>query len=279
MGHRMQRVTGTAGHAGSPPSDPTDADVVATLAAIRTRITPPVGAAMLYNLIYAVGFTRISGSVEGAEAVDRAGTGKIHRHGDRRADDTTHHFLSWMRHGAHSAESRASIATVMRMHDHYGQLYAMSNETFVHGIAVFTLLFDEVLQIVGVDAFSDEEKAAQVAHWFAIGEQLGVQNMPDSWSGMQHAMLAYEADPQWFRPTPEGYRCTRALIDQFNNRWLPRFLHPVGRAVLLSLQPDQVLWAAGERKPPAIVVQIVRLSLRGLITAQTHLTGIARRFR
>ncbi|ORJ52568.1 hypothetical protein [Mycobacterium simiae] len=90
--------------------EPDDAEIVAALTAIRSRITPPIGAAMLYNLMYAVGFTRISGSVEGADAVDPAGTGKIHRHSDSRADDTMQHFPAWITHGAHSEHTRSSIA-------------------------------------------------------------------------------------------------------------------------------------------------------------------------
>ncbi|MVU77183.1 DUF2236 domain-containing protein [Nocardia sp. ET3-3] len=270
----------TADRPSNPPtSAPDAADAVAVLTAIRSRVTPPMGAAMLNNLIYAVGFMRISGSVEGADAVDRAGKGKIHRHGDRRADDTTNYFLDWMTHGAHSEHGRADIAKVVRMHDHFGQSYSMSNETFVHAIALFTVLFDEIFQVLGLDIFTEEEKAAQVAHWYAIGEQMRVRDMPDSWAGMQRALDVYEADPQWYRPTEAGYRCAEALIEQFDNRWLPRPLHPLGRSIVLSLLPDRALWAVGERKPPAVVVVVVRRGLRALMTAQLRLVPRLRRLR
>jgi hypothetical protein len=43
------------------------------------RLLPRYGAAMVLNLLYCLGFMRISGQLEGARAVDRQGAGKIHR--------------------------------------------------------------------------------------------------------------------------------------------------------------------------------------------------------
>ncbi|MFI8371983.1 hypothetical protein [Streptomyces sp. NPDC085466] len=86
--------------------------------------------------------------------------------------------------------------------------------------------------------------------------------MPTTWAGMRRAVHDYEQDPSWYRLTPAGRRCSEALINQFNHRWLPRPLHPLGRAVLLSLHHDHVLAAIGQRTPPALVVTAVRATVR-----------------
>jgi hypothetical protein len=237
-------------------------DLAEVMRRIPAKVMPSVGADMVKNLVYAVGFIRVVGGPEEAAPVDRAGKGKIHRSGTQRAVDTADPFLHWMREGASSAATQQSVARVVRMHDHYGKTYAMPNEAFLHGIALFTLAFDEVFQLVGLDVFTETEKAAQVAHWRAIGEQMRIRDMPDTWAGMQQTLRDYERDPKWYGFSVEGHRCAGSLIDQFNERWLPRALHPVGRAVILSLEPDHVLAAVGERKPPSAVVWAVRRLVR-----------------
>ncbi|MFF5714989.1 oxygenase MpaB family protein [Streptomyces sp. NPDC012756] len=187
---------------GTSPS-PADA-TTAVMRGIAIRMAPPFGKAFFNNLVYTLGFLRVVGEVEGAAAVDRAGTGKIHRRGDNRADDTADQFQLWIRHGASSPESTAAIARVQRMHDHFSRTYAFSNETYVHGIALFTLLFDEIFGHVGIDAFSEAEKDAQVQHWRTIAEQMHVKDVPTTWAGMQQALRTYETSPDWYRRTPAG---------------------------------------------------------------------------
>ncbi|WP_160330260.1 oxygenase MpaB family protein [Streptomyces roseifaciens] len=179
-------------------------------------MTPRIGTAVYRHLIYTLGLMRIVGAVEGAAAVDRAGTGKIHRRGDARAHDTNDHFRLWIQHGASSPETAASAARIQRMHDHYARTYPFSNETYIHGIALFTLLSDEILGIAGIHPFTEQEKAAQVQHWRTIGAHMNVQGLPATWAGMQQGMRAYEESPDWYRLTPEGHRCAEALIERAN---------------------------------------------------------------
>ncbi|MEU2032669.1 oxygenase MpaB family protein [Nocardia amamiensis] len=275
----MQRGTNTNQVSNGPVGSAAEADYAAVMRDIQQRLSFPIGAKVAENLIYAVGFIRTCGGVEDAEAVDRAGSGKIHKHGDRRADATASYFQHWMTYGATGVETRKSVAEVARMHEHYKKSYTMSNAAFVHGVALFTILFDEIFQIVGLDAFTEEEKAAQVAHWRAIGEQLGAHDMPDTWAGLRQSNFDYEHNPEYFRPTPEAHRCAEALIDQFNNRWLPLRLHPLGRALLLSLVPDHVLVAVGEPKPPAVVVFLLRTAVRFGLLAEWRIGALLRRFR
>ncbi|MCD9193400.1 DUF2236 domain-containing protein [Streptomyces albireticuli] len=246
-------------------------DAAHIMRGIARRMTPPVGAAFTSHLLYTLGLMRIVGEAEGAAAVDRAGTGKIHRSGQARADDTIAYFQHWVRHGAASPQAAASIDRVQRMHVHYARSYPFSHETYVHGIALFTLLSDEILTLAGINAFTDREKAAQVQHWRAIGARMNIRDLPTTWTGMQQALRDYEQSPQWYRPTPAGRRSAEALIHQFNHRWLPRPLHRLGRAVLLSLHHDHVLAAIGQDPPPAYLVRLTRRALRIAYAAQIRL--------
>jgi hypothetical protein len=233
------------------------------------RLLPRYGAAMLFNLLYCLGFLRVSGQIEGARAVDRDGGGKIHRRGDRRAEDTVRHFTTWIRYGPTSEEGLALLQGVKRVHDHYAKNYSISNETMVHTIALFAVQFEHMFRLVGAEGFSQAEKDAQVTHWRAIGAHLGTHDMPETWEGMEHFLEWYEASPKWFGSTPEGHRCSEALIGQFSDRWLPKGFRWTGRLLLLSLVEDHVLRAIDQKKPARPLVWLVRrLVHTGLLAEQ-----------
>jgi hypothetical protein len=48
------------------------------------------------------------------------------------------------------------------MHDHYAREDSMSNETFVHTIAFFTVQFECLYRLVGAKGFTPTERIAQV---------------------------------------------------------------------------------------------------------------------
>ncbi|APE33581.1 hypothetical protein BOX37_05915 [Nocardia mangyaensis] len=238
---------------------------------IINRLLPRVGGALFLNLFYTVGFMHVAGQREGARAVDRHGTGKIHRDGDRRADDTLRFFLSWFQHGALSTHGNASIAQIKRIHDRYSSEYSMSNETFIHTIAWFTLQFEQLFTLVGAPGFTPMEKAAQVSHWRAVGEGLGVRDLPESWEEMERSLAHYESSPEWFGPTPEGTRCVNALIEQFENRWLPTGLGWTARPVLLALHSDLTLSALDLKRPSRPITWTVRYLVRAGLTLNRRL--------
>jgi hypothetical protein len=224
---------------------------------------------MFSGLFYAYGFMRIAGQVEGAIAVDRAGKGLVHRAADGRADGTLKYLGEWVHEGPRSEAGRRSLARVKAIHDRYARRYAMSNETHVHTIALFTTQFERLMALVGASGFSDRERVAQVEHWRQVGEQLGVQDMPETWEGMVAAQDAYERS-EHFRPTPEGHRLAVAFVDHFAARWFPRGLRWLGRWVLLSLHEEHVLRVLALAPPPRRAAHAIRTVLRAGIFVKTR---------
>jgi hypothetical protein len=239
------------------PDDPAQADRIVLLSA--SRLLPPVGAPLVFSLLYCLGFLRISGQIEGARAVD--GSGKIHRAPERRAEDTIRHFTTWIGHGPGGEAGAASLNSVRRVHERYARRFPISNETYVHTIALFAVQFDHLLGLVGAPGYSEVEKRAHVVHWRGIGERLGVRDMPATWEGMERALEDYERDPLWYGPSAEGHRCAESLIAYFATRWLPPGLRWAARPLLLSLLPEHVLAAIDEPDPPRSVVWLVRRAI------------------
>jgi hypothetical protein len=233
-------------------------DTARIVRSILDSLLPPVGAGFVLDLVYTISLMRVMGQFEGAAAVDRNGRGKVHRDGDRRADDTIRYLTGWIYDGADSAAARTSAAEIERIHQRIGQRYAMSNETFVHTLAYFTIQLECLTEIVGAPGFSDHEREAQVRHWRTIGAYLGVRDMPDSWDGMRQAVWDYESAPEWFGFSAAGHGVAEALVRQFAFRCFPRGLRWLARPLALSLHDDHVLTALGMRKPAPAVVATIR---------------------
>jgi hypothetical protein len=246
----------------------TDCDRIVLLTA--NRLLPRVGLGVVFNLLYCLGFVRIAGQLEGARAVDRQGTGKVHKEPNRRAEDTIAHFTTWIQFGPSSAEGLASLRRVRGIHDHYAESYTMSDETFRHTIALFSLQFDRLLRSIGAAGYSEVERQAQVVHWRRIGDALGVQDMPATWEEMEFVLQAYESDPAWFGPSSEGRRCAEALISQFIERWFPFGARWAGRLLVRSLLEDHLLGIVGQPRPPRAFVWLIRVLARSLVAFELH---------
>jgi hypothetical protein len=246
------------------------ADAPRAMLLFANRLIPRVGGPMFLHLLYTLGFMRMVGPVEGALVVHRAGRGEVHRAGDKRADDTLLHMGTWVARGTSSAASARSLARVKSMHDHWGRHYAMSNATFLHALAFFTVQVGRLFALLGAPPLSDVEKAAQVAHWRGVGEGLGIEDVPRTWEDFERVLDDFEASDQ-FTPTPEGMRCARAFIEQFERRWFPRGLRWLGRLLVLSLHEDHVLSVLGLTAPPSPVRRTLRALLRLGLWVNVHL--------
>ena len=233
------------------------------------RMLPRLGRGAVMNLLYTLGFLRVSGQIEGAQVVDAIG--KVHRAPDRRADDTIGHFALWLAQGPNSERGRASLEEVRGIHDSVGERFAFSNETMVHTICLFTVQFQLLLDLIGIDGYNQVEKEAQVAHWLAIGDQLGTREMPQSWEEMIEFLRSYEASPSRFGPSPEGKRCAQALVGQFAKRWLPPGARWAAQPLLASLLEAQVVEVVGLWRPPQVVAVAIRGGLRAGLTAERRL--------
>lgn len=235
------------------------------------RMLPRFGRRAVMNLLYTLGFLRISAQLEGAAVVDAIG--KVHRAGEARAEATMGAFALWISKGPGSAESRASLAEVRRVHDGVAKRHPFSEGEMVHSICLFTVQIEALLARIGVPGYSETEKQAQVAHWLAIGRQLGVEEMPETWGAMVEYMEDYEADPRRFGPSPAGERCARSLIEQFEKQRIPPGLRWSAEPVIGALLEEPVARAVGVRIPRPATRRAIHASLRAVLRAERWVLG------
>ncbi|HEX8053588.1 MAG TPA: oxygenase MpaB family protein [Thermoleophilaceae bacterium] len=214
-----------------------------------------------YHMYYSMFFLRASGAPESARPIDRDGKGFFYRNGHKRADDTTADIFGWMHHGPESELGRASIARVKRMHDNLAARWGMPNHVLVHTLACDLLSPHWLMEMIGGPKFDDHERLAHLNFWRAVGDGLGITDVPETWDGMVAYVKEYEAS-EHFQPSPHGKRLAHGFADQFCERWFPRGFRWLGRWVLLSLVEDHVLDVHGFERPPRPVVRLTREATR-----------------
>jgi hypothetical protein len=245
------------------------ADYERIFSLIVSQLTPQ--SAVGLNLFYTVGFLRQAAPPAAAKPVDRAGRGMVYTQGDRRADETSKHFVDWAYHGPSSERGRAAIAAVKRMHDVIACDWEFPSHAFIHGTASFALQLDRLFRVVGAEGFTKKEQIAQVMFWHDVAVQLGVSNVPESWEEMNQYLDEYEANSELFGYSPEGARLAEGLLGQFTDRWFPSRLRLLGRWLVLSLCEPHILAALRLSPPPRLFAGLVHLVARASIYARRHL--------
>lgn len=213
------------------------------------------------NLIYTLGLIRLCASQEQALPLHRNGTGKVYKHADRRADETNYHLFMWLDKATTDPDVRQSLAHVKKIHDALGKKWTMRNDAFIHALATFTLLVDRFYtQILDLKTLPNKHKEAMLKQWTEIGEGLGISNIPNTWENMENFLISYEFSNK-VQYSIEGREVAESLIEQFNNRWLPKNLHRQGRWLIISLLEDHIVDALHFSQPPKFYKFISRKSL------------------
>lgn len=229
---------------------------------------PP--SAMLNNLIYTLGLVRLCASQEQAIPVHRNGKGKVYRKGDQRADETNYHLLMWLDRDLSDPAVKASLTHVHQLHDVVARTWPMRQGAFLHALASFTLLLDRFqTQVLGMAPLDEPIRLALVHQFTQIGLALGIDNIPQTWQGMEAYLDAYEQSIH-VGYSKEGAAVADALITQFVTRWLPHWLQALGRKVIAALLEEPIVDALELPPPGKTTKRAVRSITRSLLLVRRH---------
>ncbi|MFD4605750.1 hypothetical protein ACFWPQ_48040 [Streptomyces sp. NPDC058464] len=177
-----------------------------------------------------------------AEAVYREGRGKLLRFREDRVDDTSGHVFVWGEHGPDSPYSLASIDIINKLHAHWAREYP---DAFAHAEDyVYVACFEatnmhSAMRTLGLPGLPEKQKIAAHRFWYGIASHMTVDtdrtiteaaHIPDDFDGMVRFCEGYE-NRDWGDNEP-GHRLTRTVLDQFAERWFPRWLRPLGEAMV-----------------------------------------------
>lgn len=232
------------------------------------------------NLLYTTGVAKVLLNSEAAATLVRGGQGPIMVDGQRRQTETIGYFLRWFELGPSHPDTQRSVRQVNTMHAAIARKmpgHFAHHDDYTYTLCILGADQHRVRRRVGLPGLRENQQIAthhfcrDLANLFRVEsvadgrftEKVGA--FPADFAGMLDFMSRYEA-VGWDKPE-DGRAACEALIDQFNHRWLPAPLHPVGRSVILALIGQPWCRVYGLRPPPAAVVRLCEITLRAVVLA------------
>ena len=148
------------------------------------------------------------------------------------------------RTGAFSKDTRKAIE---RMNDMHGR-YRISNNDMLYVLSTFVVEPVKWLERFGKRAMRPAEIEASVLYYQALGQKMGIKDIPLDFVEFEEYQRAYEATHFHYEDTNAEIGClTRDLL---LSMYLPNWLVPFGRPAVHALCDPELRDAMGFTHPP-----------------------------
>ena len=187
-------------------------------------------------------------------------TGEFVHRAQKRYDDTGLILGNIMKWGYDSPQGQAAIATMNRIH----RRHAIHNEDFLYVLSV--LIYEPVRwnSQYGWRPFTGLEKQALFEFWHAVGQRMGISDIPPSYEKFEQFNQTYEA--QHFSYSPDNQMIGDAVVTLMQS-WLPKNAALIVPTIVRALVDDRLREALGWPEPsPSIqwtVQHLLQWSRRG----------------
>jgi len=214
------------------------------------------GSKLFTHTLFSLAFARQMAVPSIANVVYGNGNGPSIQNTRKRNNDTLLFFGEFYRHG-NSPEGMKVAEQLNRIHSRF----PISNNQNLYTLA--TLMCEPIrmsLFLTGKNIFSQKETRSLYLFWKMVAEMLHITDIPKD----EHAMYAFYLDyeKQHFGYTDGGHEVLNCLIQEFADRWFPKFMHPFAKQVYLSLFDDHLLETYRLKKPSLLIRTAVRTRLR-----------------
>lgn len=226
--------------------------------AFEVRFGLPVIAAAFYT----VTFARQVAVPSIATILHRGGGGPSMTDVRKRNDDTLVFFGEFFEHGPSSPEGEAYLERLNEIHAQF----PITAADYSYTLDTIIAEGQRTSRLVGVDPLNAREKIATFEFWRAVGERMGIEDLPASYEDSFERALAYERE-HW-APTKGGAAVARSVMEDYVGRFLPQRLAPLGfRAVSVLLGPE-LRAIHGFPEPGRVTERLVILGLGGYLRLQ-----------
>jgi len=224
----------------------------------------------LMDYIYAFTFPNFLIPERGAQAVLRAGTGKIVHKPNARMDDTSRHMLVWWENGPSHPLTQRSVDSLNKLHNYYAKKYPGNfshDEDYIYTLCYEAALMHRLRLRLGMSGISEKEQQAAWEFWsrmsalFVNGETgAPLPQFPKNFAEINAYMDRYEGK-DW-PSNPLGPSVGESVLRPFAERHFPKPLHKVARAMVLAMYNETVLRVHGLTAPHPAVTAAVRFGFR-----------------
>ena len=182
-------------------------------------------------------------------------TGEFHTDTQRRYDDTSILVAEMCEWGYEEGRGREALERMNWAHAHY----RIANDDFLYVLSTF--IFEPVrwIDAVGWRRTSRNERLGYYYFWRAIGQRMGIADIPPSYEAFEAWSRAYER--QHFRFAEANRRVGSSTRDLFAS-WFPRVATPLVRYGIYAMLDDDMIAAFGFPQPLPLTRPLLRGALR-----------------
>ena len=155
-------------------------------------------------------------------------TGEFERRAQKRYDDTDIIVSVLVEHGYDSDRGRAALARMNAIHGRF----KIANEDFLYVLSTFVFEPIRFNARFGWRRMTEKEQVALFHFWRAVGERMGIRDIPARFEDFERYSEDYEA--RRYRFTEANRAVGAATVGLFAG-WFPRPLHPLVRQAIYAL--------------------------------------------
>lgn len=210
--------------------------------------------------MFSLAFARQAAVPGIAKVLYRGGKGEIITAARKRNNDTLLFFGELFKHGPDSAQGRAVIDKMNRIHAHF----PIPNHLNLYTLATLVCEPRRVgRQLTGMEFITKAQFRALYVFWTEVGRQMGITDIPPDEHTFYQWYEAYERENYAY--TPDGEAVAHALAQEFASRWFPKPLWPVGRQFYFALFDEHLLGTFRLSRPNGIYHKLVWLRVNSYL--------------
>lgn len=182
-------------------------------------------------------------------------TGAFEGDVQKRHDDTTLLLWSISHFGIDSKAGHTSIRRMNQMHGSYN----ISNEDMLYVLSTFVVMPRRWLNDYGWRALTPDEALSGVLYWQRVGRLMGIKQIPETAQEFEDYFDRYEIEH--FAFNDKSLAVADATLALAADAY-PRIFRRAVNIGLRSLLDDRLLEAYHYRRPPRIVIALIRSALK-----------------
>ncbi|MEL6247846.1 MAG: oxygenase MpaB family protein [Cyanobacteria bacterium J06648_16] len=175
-----------------------------------------------------------------AALLDR--TAEFHHRPQKRYDDTGLMVSLILKWGHDSPKGQAVIQRMNQIHGHF----PISNADYLYVLSTFVYEPVRWIERFGWRSLTPLEKQALFQFWLAVGQQMGIRDIPNSYTAFEDYNLTYER--QHFRYSEANRRVGESTLNLFLS-WFPAPLRPTIQPFVYAIMDEPMLQAFGFPSP------------------------------
>ncbi len=182
-------------------------------------------------------------------------TGEFRNRAQKRYDDTDIIVSELIEHGYTSERGRRALA---RMNAQHGR-FNIANDDFRYVLSTFIYEPIRWNARFGWRPMCDNERLAFFHFWRAVGERMGITDIPADYTTFERWNIDYEIGH--FRCTEASRRIGATMTDLFAS-WFPRPFRALVRRSIYAIMDDPVIGGFGFPKPSRATRAFVTAAMR-----------------